>query len=189
MGKSGKSWEKWEKVWIVGKSGKKWLQVVVTWLYLQKLMYHPCDLDLWPIKVNYFLWIDYQPISVLYKSQRYISTISWEIKYENIEKSPSLIIERLVSMATKKIDWGDFDKKKLPGFSDLNTSTVKKSSRSDQYCGLYIVQRQKNRHTNIQTDRWKALRECGLCEIAEFKWRKVGKSWEKWVKMEKSGKK
>ena len=27
----------------------------------------------------------------------------------------------------KKFDWGDFDKKKFPGFSDLNTSTVKKS--------------------------------------------------------------
>ena len=34
---------------------------------LQKPMFRPCDLDLWPMKVNYFLWIDYQPISVLYK--------------------------------------------------------------------------------------------------------------------------
>ena len=25
-----------------------------------------CDLDLWPMKVNYFVWIDYQHISVLY---------------------------------------------------------------------------------------------------------------------------
>ena len=75
----------------------------------------------------------------------------WEIKYENSEKSPSLIIERLVSMATKKIDWGDLDQKNLPGFSDLNTSTVKKSRRSDQYCGLYIVQIQKYRQTDRQT--------------------------------------
>ena len=52
---------------------------------LQKPMYRPCDLDLWPMKVNYFVWIDYQPISVLYKFQIDISTNSREIKYLNIE--------------------------------------------------------------------------------------------------------
>ena len=35
------------------------------WLYLQKAMYHPCDIDLWPMKVKLFWWIDYDPISVL----------------------------------------------------------------------------------------------------------------------------
>ena len=28
--------------------------VFVIWLYLKKQMYRPCDLDLWPMKVNYF---------------------------------------------------------------------------------------------------------------------------------------
>ena len=50
-----------------------------------------------------FLWIDYDPISVLYQFQIDISTNSREIKYQNIEKSLSLISERLVSMATTKI--------------------------------------------------------------------------------------
>ena len=45
-------------------------------------MYRPCDLDLWPIKVN--LWIDKDPISVLYEFQIDISTNSWEIKYQNM---------------------------------------------------------------------------------------------------------
>ena len=52
---------------------------------LQKPMYRLCDLDLWPMKVNYFLWIDYKPISVLYKFEIDTSTNSREIKYLNIE--------------------------------------------------------------------------------------------------------
>ena len=57
--------------------------VFVIWLYLQKAMYRPCDLDLWPIKVNFFFrWIDNDPISVLYEFQIDISTNSWEIKYQ-----------------------------------------------------------------------------------------------------------
>ena len=59
--------------------------VFVIWLYLKKTMYHPCDLDLWPMKVNYCLWMDYQPISILYKFEIDISTNSREIKYLNIE--------------------------------------------------------------------------------------------------------
>ena len=58
--------------------------VFVIWLYLQKAMYRPCDLDLWPIKVNFFRWIDNDPISVLYSFQIEISTNSWEIKYQNM---------------------------------------------------------------------------------------------------------
>ena len=58
--------------------------VFVIWLYLKK-KYRLCDLDLWPMKVNYFLWIDYQSISVLYKFEIDISTNSREIKYLNIE--------------------------------------------------------------------------------------------------------
>ena len=50
------------------------------------------------MKVNYLLLIDYQPISVLYKFQSYISTNSREIK-------------RLVSMANFFFDLADFDKK------------------------------------------------------------------------------
>ena len=59
---------------------------LVIWLYLQKAMYHPCDLDLWPIKVIYlfFRWIYNDPISVLYAFQIDISTNSWEIKYQNM---------------------------------------------------------------------------------------------------------
>ena len=118
------------------------------WLYIEKTMYRYCELALWLMKVNFFGWIDFDSIHVLYEFQSDISTISWEIKYQNIEKSPSLIIERLVSMATKKIDLTEFHKKVLPWFSDLNTSTVKKSGRLHQYCGLYIVQWQKNRQTD-----------------------------------------
>ena len=58
--------------------------VFVIWLYLQKPMYHPCDLDLWRIKVNFFQWIDNDLMSVLYEFQIDISTISWEIKYQNM---------------------------------------------------------------------------------------------------------
>ena len=59
-----------------------YVSVFVIWLYLPKAMYCPCDLDLWPIKVN--LWIDKDPISVLYEFQIDISTNSWEIKYQNM---------------------------------------------------------------------------------------------------------
>ena len=53
------------------------------WLYLQKAMYRPCDLDLWPMKF-FVQWIDNDPISVLYEFQIDISTNSWEIKYPNM---------------------------------------------------------------------------------------------------------
>ena len=70
-------------------STKKILKIVygsvfVIWLYLQKAMYRPCDIDLWPMKDNFFQWIDSDPISVLYKFQIDISTNSWEIKYQNM---------------------------------------------------------------------------------------------------------
>ena len=52
--------------------------VFMIWLYLQKTMYRPCDLDLWPIKVYKI-----HHISVLYEFQIDISTNSWEIKYQN----------------------------------------------------------------------------------------------------------
>ena len=58
--------------------------VFVIWLYLQKAMYRPCDIDLWPMKDNFFQWIDSDPISVLYEFQIDISTNNWEIKYQNI---------------------------------------------------------------------------------------------------------
>ena len=45
-------------------------------------MYRHCDLDLWPMKVNIFLWIEYNPISILYKFQINISSNSREIKYQ-----------------------------------------------------------------------------------------------------------
>ena len=62
-------------------------QFFVIWLYLQKAMYRPCDLDLCPMKVNFFQWIEYNPISVLYEFQIDISTNSWEIKYQNIGRT------------------------------------------------------------------------------------------------------
>ena len=52
--------------------------------YLQKAMHRPCDLDLWPMKIFFFQWIDNDPISVLYEFQIDISTNSWEIKYQNM---------------------------------------------------------------------------------------------------------
>ena len=42
------------------------------------------DIDLWPMKDNFFQWIDSDPISVLYEFQIDISTNSWEIKYQNM---------------------------------------------------------------------------------------------------------
>ena len=48
--------------------------VFVIWLYLQKAMYRPCDLDLWPMK-DILQWIYSDPISVLYEFQIDISTI------------------------------------------------------------------------------------------------------------------
>ena len=51
------------------------------------------------MKVKLFVYIDCDPISVLYKFQMDMFTNSREIKNQNIEKSLSLIIER--SMATK----------------------------------------------------------------------------------------
>ena len=62
-------------------------QFFVIWLYLQKAMYRPCDLDLWPMKVNIFQWIEYNPISILYKFQIDISSNSREIKYQNIGRT------------------------------------------------------------------------------------------------------
>ena len=53
----------------------------------QKAMYRPCDLDLWPMNVNIFLWIEYNPISILYKFQINISSNSREIKYQNIGRT------------------------------------------------------------------------------------------------------
>ena len=53
-------------------------------LYLRKAKYRPCDLNLWPMKVNVFQWIDNDPVSVLYEFQIDISTNSWEIKYQNM---------------------------------------------------------------------------------------------------------
>ena len=60
--------------------------VLVIWLYLQKAMYRPCDIDLWHMKDNFFQWIDSDPISVLSEFQIDISTNSWEIKYQNMGK-------------------------------------------------------------------------------------------------------
>ena len=50
--------------------------VFVIWLYLQKAMYRPCDLDLWPMKVNIFRWIEYNAMSILYTFQINISSNS-----------------------------------------------------------------------------------------------------------------
>ena len=50
-------------------------------------MYRPCDLDLWPMKVNIFLCIEYHPINILHKFQIDISSNSWEIKYQNIGRT------------------------------------------------------------------------------------------------------
>ena len=59
----------------------------VIWLYFQKARYRPCDLDLWPMKVNLFSWIEYNHISILYTFQIDISSNSREIKYQNIGRT------------------------------------------------------------------------------------------------------
>ena len=53
--------------------------VFVIWLYLQK--------DLWPMKAISFYWIEYNPISIMYKFQIDISSDSREIKYQNIGRT------------------------------------------------------------------------------------------------------
>ena len=65
--------------------------VFVIWLYLQKTMYRPCDLDLWPMKVYFFQWIEYNPISILYKFQIDIYSNSREIKYQNIGQTQAVM--------------------------------------------------------------------------------------------------
>ena len=55
--------------------------------YLQKAMYRPYDLDLWPMKVNILLCIEYNPIGILYKFQINIFSNSREIKYQNIGRT------------------------------------------------------------------------------------------------------
>ena len=67
------------------KKNKLYGSVCVIWLYLQKAMYRPCDLDLWHMKVNFVQWIEYNPISILYKLQIDISSNSREIKYQKID--------------------------------------------------------------------------------------------------------
>ena len=123
------------------------------------------DLDLWPMKVKLFLWIDYDPISVLYQIQSDMSTNSREIKYQNIEKSLSLIIEWLVSMATKKIRRFDFHENFLRWFSDQNASAVKKSGRSDQYWGLYIAKWRTDRQTAVTNILCKNLWFCKVIRL------------------------
>ena len=61
--------------------------VFVIWLYFQKAMNRPCDLDLWHMKVNFFEWIENNPISILYQFQIDISSSSREIKYQNIGRT------------------------------------------------------------------------------------------------------
>ena len=51
-------------------------------------MYRPCDLDLYPMKVNvFFVWIEYISISILHKFQIDISFNSREIKCQNIGRT------------------------------------------------------------------------------------------------------
>ena len=99
--------------------------------------------------------IDYQDISVLYNFQSDISTNSWEIKYQNIEKSASLIIGRLVSMATKKYLFDQFEKKKIlqcPG-----TRIHRLSRNQDDWISIVACTSFEDRKTNTQTDRQTAV--------------------------------
>ena len=123
-------------------------------------MYRPCDLYLWPMKVKLIYWVEFTPMIALHKFQSDISTNSREIEDQNIEKSPSLIIARLVSMATRTNRQFDFLEKVLPLSYNWSAPTVKKSGRSDQYCSLYIVWRQTSQKKLTGQDIiWKPLKE------------------------------
>ena len=63
--------------------------VFVIWLYFQKARYRPCDLHLWPMKVNCFWSIEYNTmhVSIPYTFQIDISSNSREIKYQNIGRT------------------------------------------------------------------------------------------------------
>ena len=69
----------WKKIEIF-----LWLSFCDMTVTSTKTMYRPCNLDHWPMKVNLFQWIEYNPISILYKFQIDISSNSREIKYQNI---------------------------------------------------------------------------------------------------------
>ena len=86
-------------------------------------------------------------MTALHKCHSNISANSREIEDPNIEKSLSLIIARLVSMATKQNRWFEFLEKVLPLSYNWSAPTVNKSGRSDQYCDLYIVWRQNSHKT------------------------------------------
>ena len=145
----------WKKNKKILSSSFRWYDCI-----FKKVMYRPCDLDLWPVKVKLIYWVEYKPMIALHKFQSDISTNSREIEDQNIEKSPSLIIARLVSMATNKNRWFDFLEKVLPLSYNWSAPTVKKSGRSDQYCGLYIVWRQTSQKKLTGQDIiWKPLRE------------------------------
>ena len=70
------------------------------------------------------------------------------------------------------LDFYPISKKKMcRSYLNQNTSNVKKSGRSVQWCGLYIANRRTNKQTDRQTNRGdrqtdeRALRECILCKI------------------------
>ena len=145
----------WKKNKKILSSSFRWYDCI-----FKKVMYRPCDLDLWPVKVKLIYWVEYKPMIALHKFQSDISTNSREIEDQNIEKSPSLIIARLVSMATNKNRWFDFLEKVLPLSYNWSAPTVKKSGRSDQYCGLYIVWRRTSQKKLTGQDIiWKPLKE------------------------------
>ena len=81
------------------------------------------------MKVNYFLLIDYKPISVLYYFQSDISTNSREIKYWKIPISHHWAIG---FHGKKKIYLTNLEKKDSAMSWDENTSVRKKSGQSDQ---------------------------------------------------------
>ena len=135
--------------------------VFVIWRYIRKKrMYLHCDLDLWYLKVKLFLWIDYDPMSVLDKFQIDMSTNSRAMKYQNIEKIP-ISHHWAIDFHDKKNYWAYFHENVLPWSLDQNTSADTKSERSDQYCGMCMVQWQNADKNNSVTNT--------LCEYRRFR--------------------
>ena len=71
-----------KKIWNFSMAQFLWYDCT-----FKKARYRPCDLDIWPMKVNLFSWIEYNHISILYKFQIDISSNSREIKYQNIGRT------------------------------------------------------------------------------------------------------
>ena len=108
------------------------------WLYLQKAMYRPCDLDLWPMKVKMFLCIEYHPINILHRFQIDISSNSWEIKYQNIGRTHTQTDRQTHTQTDRQTDRvKTIPRNPLRGRGNKNTPPPPPNSRITQNTSVF----------------------------------------------------